>query len=39
MEDADLLWAAASLVILISIGLHGMTVTPVMHILDRRRRK
>ena len=37
MEDADLLWTAASLVILISIGLHGMTVTPVMHIVDRRR--
>ena len=33
MEDADLLWTAASLVILISIRLHGMTVTPVMHIL------
>jgi NhaP-type Na+/H+ or K+/H+ antiporter len=39
MEDADLLWTAASLVILISIGLDGMTVAPVMHILDRRRRR
>ena len=34
-EDPDLLWSAASLVVLISIVLHGITVTPVMRYLDR----
>ena len=34
-EDPDLLWSAVSLVVLISIVLHGVTVTPVMRYLDR----
>ena len=35
-EAPDLLWSAASLVVLVSIVLHGVTVTPVMRYLDRR---
>ncbi|MDW6023532.1 cation:proton antiporter [Mesorhizobium sp. BAC0120] len=35
----DYLWSVTSLTILISIILHGMTVTPVMRYLDRRRRR
>jgi sodium/hydrogen antiporter len=37
-ENADLLWSAAGFIILVSIVLHGITVTPVMRRLDRRRR-
>jgi NhaP-type Na+/H+ or K+/H+ antiporter len=35
-EHADLLWSTASLTILLSIFLHGTTVTPVLSFLDRR---
>jgi len=35
-EKPDLLWSAMSLTVLISIVLHGATVTPVMRYLDRR---
>jgi NhaP-type Na+/H+ or K+/H+ antiporter len=34
--DADLLWSVSGLIILISIVLHGTTVTPAMRHLDRR---
>jgi len=36
-EDPNRLWGAVGLVILISILLHGITVTPMMAWLDRRR--
>lgn len=36
-EDPNRLWGAVGVVILISILLHGVTVTPVMAWLDRRR--
>ncbi|MDB5622380.1 MAG: hypothetical protein JWR39_943, partial [Devosia sp.] len=32
----DRLWTIVSLVVLLSIVLHGLTVTPVMRWLDRR---
>jgi NhaP-type Na+/H+ or K+/H+ antiporter len=35
-ERIDLLWATAGLTVLISILLHGITVTPVLRALDRR---
>jgi NhaP-type Na+/H+ or K+/H+ antiporter len=35
-EQPDLLWSTMSLTVLISIVLHGATVTPVMRYLDRR---
>ena len=35
-EQEPRLWSAVALTVLISIGLHGMTVTPVMRWLDRR---
>ncbi|CAO4151707.1 cation:proton antiporter [Methylorubrum extorquens] len=35
-EKADILWSAAGLTILVSIFLHGVTVTPVLRFLDRR---
>ena len=35
-ERMDLLWATAGLAVLISILLHGITVTPVLRALDRR---
>jgi NhaP-type Na+/H+ or K+/H+ antiporter len=35
-ERTDLLWATAGLTVLISILLHGITVTPVLRALDRR---
>ena len=35
-READLLWSATALIILISIVLHGVSVTPVMRHLDRR---
>jgi NhaP-type Na+/H+ or K+/H+ antiporter len=37
-ENPDLLWSTMSLIVLISILLHGTTVTPVMSWLDRRSR-
>lgn len=36
-DDSDVIWSAVSFVILLSIGLHGVTVTPVMRYIDRRR--
>ncbi|MFC4175171.1 cation:proton antiporter [Microvirga sp. GCM10011540] len=36
-EQPDLIWATAGLIVLISILLHGTTVTPVMRRLDRER--
>jgi NhaP-type Na+/H+ or K+/H+ antiporter len=36
--DAERLWAIAGLVVLLSVLLHGLTVTPAMDRLDRRRR-
>jgi len=38
-DGADVLWSAAAMVIVISIVLHGATVTPVMRLLDRRRQR
>ncbi len=35
-ERAETLWAAVTLIVLLSILLHGTTVTPVMRHLDRR---
>lgn len=35
-EQAEVLWSAAALTILISVLLHGVTVTPVLRFLDRR---
>ena len=37
--EMDRLWAVISLTVLISVGLHGVTVTPAMRWLDRRRRR
>jgi NhaP-type Na+/H+ or K+/H+ antiporter len=37
-EKPDLLWGATGFIILVSIVLHGITVTPVMRRLDRRRK-
>jgi NhaP-type Na+/H+ or K+/H+ antiporter len=36
-EQPDLLWSTTGLIVLISIVLHGTTVTPVMRHLDRQR--
>ena len=38
-EDPDLLWATVSLIVVISILLHGATVTPMMRYLDRRKKR
>jgi NhaP-type Na+/H+ or K+/H+ antiporter len=38
-EQPNLLWSAAGLIVLGSIILHGVTVTPVMRHLDRRRQR
>jgi NhaP-type Na+/H+ or K+/H+ antiporter len=38
-DNADVLWSAASLVILVSIVLHGATATPVMRALDGQHRR
>ncbi len=38
-ESPERLWNAVGLVVLISVVLHGATVTPVMRYLDRRRRR
>ncbi|WP_456684716.1 hypothetical protein [Bradyrhizobium sp. P5_C11_2] len=35
-ERMDLLWATAGLTVLISILMHGVTVTPVLRVLDCR---
>lgn len=37
MAEAERLWAIVGLVVLVSILLHGLTVTPIMRRLDRRR--
>jgi NhaP-type Na+/H+ or K+/H+ antiporter len=37
-DNPDLLWSTAAFIILVSIVLHGVTVTPVMQRLDRRRK-
>ncbi len=37
-DDPDLVWSVAGFIILMSIVLHGITVTPVMRRLDRRRK-
>lgn len=37
-EETDVVWGVASLTILISIALHGATVTPVMRLIDRRQK-
>ena len=36
-EQPDLIWSTIALIILISVVLHGATVTPVMRLIDRRR--
>ena len=36
VEGGDRLWAIVGLIILMSILMHGITVTPVMRLLDRR---
>jgi NhaP-type Na+/H+ or K+/H+ antiporter len=37
-DKVDVVWSTVALIILISIVLHGVTVTPVMHLIDRRQR-
>lgn len=37
-EKLDVVWSTAALTILISIVLHGVTVTPTMRLIDRRQR-
>lgn len=37
-DNADLLWSTAGFIILVSIVLHGITVTPAMRHLDHRRK-
>jgi NhaP-type Na+/H+ or K+/H+ antiporter len=37
-EQSKLIWATSALVILMSIILHGITVTPAMRFIDRRRK-
>ena len=36
-EQTNLIWSTAAFIILISILLHGITVTPAMKFIDRRR--
>ena len=38
-DDPTRLWGAIGLVVLVSIVMHGITVTPAMELLDRRRQK
>ena len=38
-ERPDTLWVTVCLVVLVSIVLHGVTVTPAMRLLDRQRRR
>ncbi len=35
-EAPDLLWSTMAFIVLVSILLHGATVTPIMRYLDRR---
>ena len=35
-DGPERLWAVTGLVILVSILMHGLTVTPIMRLLDRR---
>lgn len=35
VEGAERLWAIVGLVVVISVLMHGMTVTPIMRLLDR----
>ncbi|MFD1786182.1 cation:proton antiporter [Sphingomonas floccifaciens] len=37
VDDAEHLWAIVGLIVLLSILLHGLTVTPIMRSLDKRR--
>lgn len=37
-DGQDIMWTTVAFVILLSIILHGVTVTPVMSLIDRRRR-
>ncbi|TCN33024.1 cation:proton antiporter [Sinorhizobium americanum] len=37
-EEVGVMWSAVALIVLISIVTHGLTVTPAMHWLDRRRK-
>jgi sodium/hydrogen antiporter len=37
-EQINLIWSTLALIILISIVLHGVTVTPAMRLIDRRRK-
>ena len=36
-DSPDLLWSTLGFIVLVSIMLHGATVTPVMRLIDRRR--
>lgn len=38
-DKIDVVWSSAVVAVLISIVLHGVTVTPVMRFIDRRRRR
>ena len=38
-EKVDVVWSTVALIILISIVIHGVTVTPVMGLIDRRQRR
>jgi sodium/hydrogen antiporter len=38
-EKVDVIWSTVALIILISIVIHGVTVTPVMGLIDRRQRR
>lgn len=38
-EKVDVVWSTAALIVLISIVLHGVTVTPVMRLIDRRQQR
>jgi NhaP-type Na+/H+ or K+/H+ antiporter len=38
-DKVDVVWSTTALIILISIVIHGVTVTPVMRLIDRRQRR
>lgn len=38
-DRADLLWAIVALTLVISIAVHGISATPVMHVVDRAARR
>jgi len=38
-KKVDVIWSTIALIILISIVIHGVTVTPVMGLIDRRQRR